>query len=451
LDIDPKKAEAYLGLFMADIRARNRDVAKEEYITHNRSNNRNFERAKQFATGSFADELTSWDIERKERIIREEERIRKQKESEEEKTRQIKRDSDQIIEELKELRSQIKSNKYRLTTDERTELTKLKTELAQVENDIKQENEVIESSQEKKELAQIEKEIQLKKEALQHLGIFKGREKRELQLEIDKLIDSIGPIEKKLKIKQAKKDKLEQTASEIRKKVDEFPAKASQLRKSNLQERLKNLNSETIEETVSKADECFNKQEYKNAIDLYSQAKIYDPESPHIKLYVALSKGWLATIENDQFELINKVSERVLESQHQKYGDTEAYFKFCYDAALNIAKLLNATHDNYIKYHNSLIKNGDAFLNSAQKEAQRYMKFGTQNCCDTNIKVINCIVREVKSFKEANVELLDILCTMAHNCVVYRVQTHSLDTSDERAFEKRVANIRERALNEMKK
>jgi tetratricopeptide (TPR) repeat protein len=59
LDIDPKSAEAYLGLFMSGIKARNRDVAEKIFVSDNRdpSRDKNWNRAKEFATKELLNEL----------------------------------------------------------------------------------------------------------------------------------------------------------------------------------------------------------------------------------------------------------------------------------------------------------------------------------------------------------------------------------------------------------
>lgn len=67
LDIDPRSAEAYLGLWMAEVKAKTEADAKTRFVTDfdkKYSNSRSWKRAKQFATALFAEKLNRWESER---------------------------------------------------------------------------------------------------------------------------------------------------------------------------------------------------------------------------------------------------------------------------------------------------------------------------------------------------------------------------------------------------
>lgn len=70
LDIDPKSSEAYLGLFMSGIKARNRDAAEKIFVSDNRdpSRDKNWNRAKEFASNDLLNELNEWEAARNARI-----------------------------------------------------------------------------------------------------------------------------------------------------------------------------------------------------------------------------------------------------------------------------------------------------------------------------------------------------------------------------------------------
>ena len=87
LNVHPQCADAYLGLFMAEIKARNKSQAGKIFADGDLTGNRFYQRAKQFADTSLKVELESWEKQRNNRLIREaeeREEARKAKEAAEE-------------------------------------------------------------------------------------------------------------------------------------------------------------------------------------------------------------------------------------------------------------------------------------------------------------------------------------------------------------------------------
>ena len=87
LNVHPQCADAYLGLFMAEIKARNKSQAGKIFADGDLTGNRFYQRAKQFADTSLKVELESWEKQRNNRLFREveaREEARKAKEAAEE-------------------------------------------------------------------------------------------------------------------------------------------------------------------------------------------------------------------------------------------------------------------------------------------------------------------------------------------------------------------------------
>ena len=71
LNVHPQCADAYLGLFMAEIKARNKSQAGEIFADGDFTGNRFYQRAKQFADKSLKAELESWEKQHNNRLLRE--------------------------------------------------------------------------------------------------------------------------------------------------------------------------------------------------------------------------------------------------------------------------------------------------------------------------------------------------------------------------------------------
>ena len=84
LNVHPQCADAYLGLFMAEIKARNKSQAGKIFADGDLTGNRFYQRAKQFADASLKAEMERWEKQRNNRLIREveaREEVRKAKEA----------------------------------------------------------------------------------------------------------------------------------------------------------------------------------------------------------------------------------------------------------------------------------------------------------------------------------------------------------------------------------
>lgn len=93
LNATPECADAYLGLYMVEIRARDKHTAEHTYVGKDEVKSRYWNRAMQFAEGALKAELEDWESQRKKRLLK----IQQEREAEE-KVRQEK------IEKLSETR-----------------------------------------------------------------------------------------------------------------------------------------------------------------------------------------------------------------------------------------------------------------------------------------------------------------------------------------------------------
>ena len=108
LDIDMKAADAYLGLFMVDIAAKNRAEAKNKFIAGNYISNRYWNRAKQFAGETLQAELQDWETEQNVRFQRDAEIERRKKEEDERKQQELREKKEEIQIRVNERREKIK-------------------------------------------------------------------------------------------------------------------------------------------------------------------------------------------------------------------------------------------------------------------------------------------------------------------------------------------------------
>lgn len=108
LNSDTENAEAYFGLFMADVKAKNKTEAKSKYISSDYSSNRFWQRTRQFASGNLAAELREFTIARGEKL--EADRIAKEKAEEEARIAKKKAEekSKKLAEELTVVREKLK-------------------------------------------------------------------------------------------------------------------------------------------------------------------------------------------------------------------------------------------------------------------------------------------------------------------------------------------------------
>ena len=164
LNSNAESPEAYLGLFMAEIKAKDRLAAQQNYVAGDYTQNRYWKRAKQYAVGELANTLKQWDSLREERLQREADAAQKAKEAADLKAREEEETRKKKLAQIKKLQEQLRAGNFEMTDEEKAEYERLNAEAARLE-------ELIAS----------------KRVQLAGLGLFKGKEKKELQAQIDRL------------------------------------------------------------------------------------------------------------------------------------------------------------------------------------------------------------------------------------------------------------------------
>ena len=213
LDIDPKASEAYLGLYMASIKVGNRAAAKEIFISGDYMSDRNWIRAKQYASDKLLEELQGWENEARQRRAEE---ARAQREYEE----RIARDRA----EYGRLNAQLSAGDFELTDEEQAELDRLTDFADRASKTAFQAEQSLRTCQENAEMSRLENEIRLREERIRGLGLFKGKIKKELQAQIETLNNSLDKVKKKVGEKKEEVNRLQDEAVLAAKNVKEFKA-----------------------------------------------------------------------------------------------------------------------------------------------------------------------------------------------------------------------------------
>ena len=221
LDIDSKCAEAYLGLFMSERNTCKRDDARKAFISDDYSSDRYWSRAKQFAQNELLKELEGWEEERRSHIQNEE----------------------NAATELDRIKMQLQTGKYEITQEEQAELDQLQEKAEETERLAEKEKESFEKSPEKQNVDSIENDIAKKESYLRGLGIFKGKEKKEVQAQIDNLKISLNKAKTDIEGRQRKVEKFKQDAAAAKKMIDEYKALRNKEKEKTLRKRLEELRS----------------------------------------------------------------------------------------------------------------------------------------------------------------------------------------------------------------
>ena len=244
LDMDPKSSEAYLGIFMTGIQVKTRDAAMEAFVAGDYTDDKNWVRARQFATNAMQDELQGWEQGRNDRLAREAEeaeRLRQEKEREKLEFEEKKQKINDEITLLQEQIHQIQISYYAFTDAEQAEMSRLKAAAEKADEAAKQAELSLKAYESKGDLTRLTNEIRSKEHTIEGLGIFKGKEKRELQTQIDALKNELKSAEKTLKEKHDEVDSLKRASAEAGQKVREYQTRTEMAKKTAQQNQIKAL------------------------------------------------------------------------------------------------------------------------------------------------------------------------------------------------------------------
>lgn len=215
LNSSPESAEAYLGLYMAEIKAKKTSEAGSKFVAAQNVNSRFFLRAKQFASGALLAEIQSWEKTREERLQREAEEARKKKAAAAAKE-----------EKIASIRKQLHNDMLEMTAAQKAEQERLEKTAQQAKAEADRAEQFYKTMPEQEEHQRLQQEISNKQQYLSTLGFFKGREKKIVQAEIDALNAKIPMIEKKL---DEAKQNVAQCCGEVEKTEQQIAAFKSDL------------------------------------------------------------------------------------------------------------------------------------------------------------------------------------------------------------------------------
>ena len=223
LNSNAQSAEAYLGLLMTEMEASDLSEAEEEYVDEDYTDNRYWKRAKQYASGELAETLNKWDPLREDRLRREAYAARR-----------AKKELDRKAREIKKLKEQMRTGNFEMTAEEKTEQERLNAAAKSAEKAAADAENALAGSSEIQEVARLEGLISSKKTQLAGLGFFKGKEKKELQGQIETLGGTLAEAKNKVSGKQSEVDRLYQQAQNALRQAREYNGKVIKSKKNQI-------------------------------------------------------------------------------------------------------------------------------------------------------------------------------------------------------------------------
>ena len=200
LNMEAESAEAYLGLFLAETGSRNKAEAGKKYIAGDYTGNRYWKRAKQYVKGELAGELAGWEGSRNARL-------REEAEAEEKRKAAIRESGEKKRAEISKIKSrlaEIDAGHFDINPEDETALAKLKTQAEEAKAAAEQAKAELAAMREQVKIhrQKTDEEIRQKQERMAGLGFFKGKEKKELQGQIESLKASLDKEAKALQKKE---------------------------------------------------------------------------------------------------------------------------------------------------------------------------------------------------------------------------------------------------------
>ena len=247
LNINAQSAEAYLGLFMAEIKAADQSAAQSKYVSGNYTENRYWKRAKQYATGELADTLSKWDSLREARLQSEADAVRRAKEEADRKAREEEETQKKKAEEIRKLQEQLRTGNFEMTSEEKAEQERLNMAAQSAEKAAADAENALAGALEVQEVARLEGLISSKKTQLEGLGFFKGKEKKDLQAQIDTLEGTLAEEKGKVSGKQSEADRLKQQAQNALRQAREYNGKVMKSKKDQIRTQIFRMQMQGID------------------------------------------------------------------------------------------------------------------------------------------------------------------------------------------------------------
>lgn len=232
LNGDAENAEAYLGLFMTQIKAQDRDNAKKMYVEGNYEQERFWVRANQFAAGELLTELNGWKEQKAEKLRQEEAAEQAKLEAEEAAAKKIREKRKPVVSQYK----QVCCEPMELTEDEKEEQNRLTEEAKKLRKEV--ENRELELKKLKEEERLLGEKIEEKEKYIGSLGIFKVIEKKQAQGALDELLKRRNEIGSEISQKITEVSETQQKAVEAGKESEGYSEKVREKRKKSILEKL---------------------------------------------------------------------------------------------------------------------------------------------------------------------------------------------------------------------
>lgn len=245
LNSNSKCAQAYLGLFMAEIEAEDKFQAECTFVAGNYTRNRFYLRAKQFAQGTLQAELSDWEKKRNDRLAKEAEAARRAKEAAEKAERERKAAAEEQekkrLQEIQSIREQLRTGKIELTEQQKQEQSRLNAEADRLDKIAKKAAEDYAALPEHSEKARLEKELAERRAYFSTLGLFKGKEKKLVQEQISSMEAKLSAVIKKLETEKKDVDYTKDAASAQANTAADHKAKVENEARKILLEKLMDL------------------------------------------------------------------------------------------------------------------------------------------------------------------------------------------------------------------
>ncbi|MDO4960668.1 MAG: DUF6273 domain-containing protein [Eubacteriales bacterium] len=222
LNSNAESADAYLGLFMADIKAKSKSEAKTRFVQGDYTGNRYWQRTLQFASGALAEELASWTQGRDVRLKREAEEQKRERKANEEAKRKRQAEAAAAQAQLAVWKAQLDSGNFAMTAEQQAEYDRLKEEAAGLRREAEAAKAACAAMPEQAEKKRLEEQISAKKSYLADLGFFKGKEKKQTQEEIDVLERQLSEVSEKIRQAQAEADRKERAAQQSERTAEDY-------------------------------------------------------------------------------------------------------------------------------------------------------------------------------------------------------------------------------------
>lgn len=234
LNINAECADAYLGLFMVEIKAKDKESASKQYIDGDFSKNRCWLRAKQFATDKLHDDLTDWEEKRAERLAMEKEKAYEEGE-------QSRKEQEAFLSQYEKGILEFPDNIRKQCAYFNEKAEKLEKEwigLTEIISEIEKESAY---AKEKIALKETEERINEREKYYSSLGLFSGKEKKEVQAEINSLKQNKEELLESIKENETKEAEIKRKAEETKTDIDYAKNKLEELSKGFIVENAKRL------------------------------------------------------------------------------------------------------------------------------------------------------------------------------------------------------------------